>query len=867
MNIKPILNNVLIFAVVVFTTTSIFAQKMDSFKSKFEEANVLMEDKYFPFALEIWLELLQEQPDNANINSKIGMCYYYSPTHQVQGLKYFEKALSGVTSNYDPFMWTETGAKLETYYYYAHTLHLNYELDKAIEYFSKFKETAHKKHILQESASRQIEMCNNAKRLIEIPDDVIISNLGDKINSMYSEHSPVFSLDESEIFFTSRRLRADSTNINFKEETTGEYYEDVYVSYKDLTGEWSDPELLNFNRANQHHATIALSADNQTLYLYQDDDGDGNLYQSTLLGDRWSRPEKMNDYINSKSYETHLTISVDGKTMYFTSDRKGGLGGKDIYMSRKLPNGEWGEAINVGAPINTKYDEECPYFHPDGKTLYFSSTGHESMGGYDIFFSELQDDGTWSSPINIGYPINSTHDDIFYITTPDGKRAYYASFGGNQNVGEKDIYVIEQKDAKDKALTLLKGHINAPEGETLPDNIMVYLTDNETGELVGEAKPIARTGSYVFIIPPGKNYNISYEADGTEIYNENIYVPEGSEYNEISKEILLDAVHLTGEEIIAEKTVDNNKYTVQFKKLEGITSNITMKCVDSDGNMLFETKASENGSFSFNQLPADENYMFMFYDEDGKMINCDEIEIELFENKTHRAFYSVNSDCAFTKAKVGRVSFANLPTISDDLIVQYIDDDGNVVYSEKVDKDGFFKYHELQKDYSKIKLMGNAPCQESIMKVVDEETKNITFIQFTNETDCDFIPLGTVKKPVFEEFFTYNKNVPQKEKDLANFIEQAMKVYNSEGKLNISIESSASKVPTKTFSSNEELTKLRAQNIKETVNAKLKEKGVNTDKVKYVDVTTLVQGPSYKGDYIDNKSTYEKYQYVKVKIK
>ncbi len=220
----------------------------------------------------------------------------------------------------------------------------------------------------------------------------------------------------------------------------GHYYEDVYIAYKDEHGEWQEPELINIDRVNHHLASIGISPDNQTLYVYHDEDGNGNIFQSTLISeDKWSAPEQVSGEIDSDSDEDHMSISVDGNSLYFTSNRKGGLGGTDIYVCKKLPNGEWSKAQNLGAPINTEFDDESPFFHPDGKTLHFSSQGQTSMAGFDIFVSTMQESGEWSQPTNVGYPINSTHDDIYFVTSPDGKRGYYSSYGGDDSYGDQDI--------------------------------------------------------------------------------------------------------------------------------------------------------------------------------------------------------------------------------------------------------------------------------------------------------------------------------------------------------------------------------------------------------------------------------------------
>lgn len=845
---------------------NLFAQ--NNFKNHFEEASVLMEDNWYALALPMWLKLHEQQPENNNVNYKIGLCYYNEPTEEIKGLPYLRNAVKDINNNYDPFSPNETGSKPDALFYLAHLYHIEYKLDSAITYFNKFIESVHKKHILSGEAVRQIEQCENAKFQLQNPIDVKIKNLGITINSAYSEHSPVLSLDETEIVFTSRRLRKDSSNIKYKDMHDGHYFEDVYIAYKDEHGQWSEPELINIDRVNHHLASIGLSPDNQTLYVYHDEDGDGNIYQSTLItGKKWSKPEQVSKEIDSEANEDHLSISVDGNTMFFTSDRKGGLGGTDIYVCRKLPNGEWSKAQNVGAPINTPYNEESPFFHPDGITLHFSSEGHNSMGGFDIFVTELQTDDTWSTPINIGYPINTTHDDISYVTSPDGKRGYFSSYGGKDSYGDMDLYLVLKDDAIEKELTLLKGFINVSDSDTMPQNIVINLTDNETGKLVAQSRPSQRNGSFVFIIPPGENYNISYEIEGKDFYNENIYVPFGSQYQEINKEILLDPIALTAKAI--DKETDE-QWIVKFQSLGAILpAGLVLKCHNEAGDLLFTAVKKEDGSFAFSHLPEDENYLFMLYDEDSEIIDCSGIEIALFHRSGQKAVLFPNKDCEFLATesnKVGKIAFVNLDDIPSNLKIQYLDDDGTIYYSENIDENGYFKYIETPENKQiRLQLISDAPCSGAQLQIVQSGDEATVLIEFTatEEGGCSFAPI-TKDKLSYQEFFTYNKNYPKKEKELQKFIVKVAEQINSTGNVKISIESSASKVPTTTYDTNNQLSKLRSEIAKKMLLDSLAKIGIEKDKVTFVKINTLVQGPKYKGDYLENKTMYEKYQYVKI---
>ena len=309
-------------------------------------------------------------------------------------------------------------------------------------------------------------------------------------------------------------------------------------------GSWS-PAVGIGNTINtlDHDAAIGLSADGQRLFVYKPDGG-GDIYQSYLMGNSWAVPEKLSGNINSSSWETYASISADGNLLYFVSDRPGGYGGRDIYRCNKLPNGDWAKAVNLGDKINTASDEGTPYIHPNGSLLFFSSMGHKSMGGFDIFFSEMLEDGTWIDPMNIGYPINTPNDNTYYAPSTDGKRAYYSSID-NSGYGEYDIYMAVFKDYEKIALTVLKGvmYVSDEEGNPVESKIIVIDNANPDGP-PKIYKPNSITGKYIIILSPDKDYAISYVVNDSTVHTEHIFIPEESAYQEIEKSISLKPIKL-----------------------------------------------------------------------------------------------------------------------------------------------------------------------------------------------------------------------------------------------------------------------------------------------------------------------------------
>lgn len=543
-----------------------------TFKEKFELGNRLMSENLFVFAAKVWKSIIDKGNGNGNVNFKAGYCYLQIDNERTKALPFLQEAETNISKRYDPFSFQEKNAPIETYYYLGEAYHINEKLDEALSAYTTYQTTAHKKHLLQPKAELGIAQVGVARKMLNDPKQFIISNVGNKVNSTYDEYSPVITLDESAMFFTSRRLRKDSSNKGYYSYQDGKLHEDVYVSYKDFkSGEWMEPEILNkISRQSQvetNEATISVSGDGQLLFIYRGDQNNGDIFISERQDDdNYGVPKSMakgetHDDINSDSWETHATISADGRTLYFVSDRPGGLGGRDIYRSVKLPNGEWSKALNIGAPVNTPYDEDAPFFHPDGKTLYFSSNGKNSMGGFDVFFSQNIEGDKWTKPFNFGYPLNSVASDIFFTTTADGQRGYFSS-SRDGGVGEKDIYTIDLKSQPEAEVAILKGYILPDADGKIPDGIVIWVTDKTEQTDPVEYKPNKRNGAYVFNLKPCHEYYVEYTRDEETFYETDMKVPCGAGYQEINKVISLDGVPLD-ENSGETQVVQNNENTNQ----------------------------------------------------------------------------------------------------------------------------------------------------------------------------------------------------------------------------------------------------------------------------------------------------------------
>ena len=366
-------------------------------------------------------------PNNARLNYMLGFISFITDPTTPQTLKYFETAYK-----LDPI------AETDMAFWLAWSYQLNSRWDEAIKHYQLYLAQGKKNAGETDDVNKKIAECNSGKKYSATPERVFVDNLGSAINSAFPEYGPSISADEETIIFTARR---DNSTGGKRDENDNGYYEDIYLSVKS-NGKWqASKQLSKTVNTDNHDAAAGLSSDGSKLYVYRHSGKDGgDLYESVLFGVDWEAPIHMNKYINTKYHESSVSLSFDGRRMYFVSNKESGLGDRDIYYSDMDVKGEWGASKNIGPVINTKYAEEAVFMHPDGVTLYFSSKGHNSMGGYDIFKSTLLN-GVWSAPENLGYPINGPDDDVFFVVSGSGSRAYFAS-SKTGGFGEKDLYKI-----------------------------------------------------------------------------------------------------------------------------------------------------------------------------------------------------------------------------------------------------------------------------------------------------------------------------------------------------------------------------------------------------------------------------------------
>ncbi|MBI4649559.1 MAG: PD40 domain-containing protein, partial [Bacteroidia bacterium] len=480
-----------------------------------------------------------EQPDNYNLNYKLGYCYLQTKLEKHKAIKYLEKAVQGASDDYFPDDLLETRASLDAFFYLGQAYHFNYQFEQVIDTLNYLKTILYPvEKEYMEKIDRLIQCCINAKEIIKTSIPVILTHLGNGINSSYDDYCAVFPEDESFLIFTSKR-KGSTGGLMLDD---GSYYEDIYISYN-KGGIWSMPVKIDRINSDFNEASVSLSPDGKLLFIYRAEGEDGNIFFSKIGQDGyWSILEKLPSPINTIARETHASITGDGNTLFFTSDRKGGYGGTDIYLIRKLPDGQWGLPQNIGLSVNTPYNEECPFINPEGNIIYFSSQGHKNMGGYDIFRSALLPNGQWSLAENVGYPINTTEDDLFFLPTTDGRRAYYSTHN-TSGFGLSDIFQITLPVSGEEELAVISGVVSLSDDSVIKATITVK--DFNSNKRLGIYTPNMITGKYLFILPPGKSYKAIYESEGYIPHTENIYIPKKSGYQEIEKTIELKHITLS----------------------------------------------------------------------------------------------------------------------------------------------------------------------------------------------------------------------------------------------------------------------------------------------------------------------------------
>lgn len=525
---------------ILFSTNSNFDLGVTD-KAKLERGKQKLYGGQYKSALAIFKEILTTNAADGPTLYYAAECHYRLGESK-EALDYLKKGKES------------PNVKNETFFLLGSIYLKDGKIDDALTEFTAYKSKASEKNVNEVDVDVYISHCNNSKKLMASPVNVKIDNAGNLINSQFDDKAPSISADGRKLVFSSRR--PETTDAPMDIEGDGKYFEDIYISSWDSAGaKWTGAEPVpgQVNVDGAHDACTGMSADGKQIFIYRNNMNDpesrgGDIFVSKVNGNKWKTPESLGKPINSSYWEGGACISPDGKTIFFTSERKGGLGHSDIWMVTRKTKTEWNKPVNMGADINTPFDEGGMFLSPDGKTLFFCSNGPNSMGGQDIFRTVLEN-GTWSKPVNLGFPINTYRDDKTFTISADAQVAYFAS-NREGGLGETDIYKVDlmdyavlQKDFKKitgNELSILKGMIrDGFEGKGL-DGAEVELT-TESGEKVASTVT-NEMGEYFFSVKGATSYKIKISKKGFVDVNETVALPQSKngETASLEKQFLLN---------------------------------------------------------------------------------------------------------------------------------------------------------------------------------------------------------------------------------------------------------------------------------------------------------------------------------------
>lgn len=484
-----------------------------------------------PDAFRAYEKALAFNPDNADLNLRMGLCLL-NGRQPHRSLPYFQAAYE-----LDP-------ATPRIHFLLGMGYHLNAEWDKATEEYRAHKASLHgmpDQELQYNTADQRIAECRNGKSLQGHPVNAQLSQLGPAVNSEAADYGVTITPDDAQLFFTSRRSGSTGGKMN---KATGEPFEDIYRSIRTPQG-WSsaEPCAVPLN-SDINDACVGLFQDGATLIVFRDRKGTGDLFLSRNVGGSWTEPLPLPPSINSSANETSAWVSPDGKLLYFVSDREGGLGGQDIWMSRWVADEQtWGEPENLGPTVNSKEDEDGVFLEPDGHTMYFSSRGHLNMGGFDVFRSTMVGK-RWGKPVNMGWPVNSPEDELFFVLTANGSTGYLSSVRPN-GLGEDDLYRVDLLPEAERmetasmagaalpdntpggATVLLKGHVKSKD-QPAGTEARIELTELRDTRRVASVGCDPATGAFLLVAPGARNYAVHVRRPGHLFHSAQIFLPDGA---------------------------------------------------------------------------------------------------------------------------------------------------------------------------------------------------------------------------------------------------------------------------------------------------------------------------------------------------
>ena len=790
----------LILTLVIYPTAHTFAQK----ESKLlKNARKAMYSGDYVTAKEIYGTLLEKQPDNNEYLFEAGLAYYYSPLEKEKAIEYFEKSLQH----------SRKDTLGEAYYYLGRVLHYTGDFERAIVNYNLFKQFVRGNSeglVLKKDVDRYIEMCNNGKRFYSNKDDsIIIENMGEQINTIYPEYAALINKNKDVLISTSRRNGTTGAKVHHD----NKLYEDIYVSVFDGTG-WSLASKIDSTNdffsgkinSKLHDAAICYSHDESKFYLYRKN----MIWVSELKNGMYQDPVPLEKTINSGDHQPSVFISADEKTMIVTSTQEtGGFGGRDLWKSVLQEDGSWSKLENLGPEINTAFDEDAPFLTRDGKTLFFSSSGHNTMGGYDIFKSTIRKDGTWGRPENLGVPINTPADDIFYIQDEASESAFFSS-SRTGGYGDMDIYSAALR-CRNIPNTEIRGVILAAEDYSpVKAHFTVYNT--KTGEQVGTFESDAKSGKYLAVLPPENTYRLEFTADGFEAdrsHFQEFTIPRQCEYFQLYQEVFMTKLKNDKQQLIAQEAKFNNAMfdiKKEATELYGITemgktksssantqtlagkimhtdeimaSEVTIMLINGTNEIVRSQTTALNGSYKFTDLDTNQTYRLAVVEEDLKK--------SFYGKNTTQWNNDIVANGQVVKNLIDAEGFAGKERRVADQEILMVGKNMKIVSTARTDANGQFKLDNVNR------FTGESPTFTYKLDEVEEEVvfalfvrnldenSDLPYTQVIDRIDFDVPPAEKVAfSNIYFDFDRYF--IRDKDKDIMKKVANYMK-ENTESKI------------------------------------------------------------------------------------
>lgn len=519
--------NLLFLFFIILVSNGLFAQDWNEIYYLEGEAQYLVEEKNYDKAIDIYRKMIREIPDYSYAKYKIGLLYLRTDDQKNRAIEYLEEASKDIALDFDEKSLREIRTPVDVLIYLGEAYQIANRIDEAIVVYNKYKGLIKPESEDYSIVLHRLKACENAKQAIQNPSRVLRTNIGAPVNNDDSNFGAVISGDGNTLIFTSYTRN----------------YLDNYYSVKQ-NGVWTTPKRISEKLSSKYYLkTVSLSFDGSQLYLATDDPEKNDIFVCYKEGKEWLNAEKLPKTINGKkSNETHASVSKDGKTLYFTSDREGGLGGVDIYKSTLNAKGSWGEAENMGPVINTEFDEATPFITLDDKYLFYSSQGHNSIGGFDIFYVDLTNP---TNTVHLAYPANTTGDNVFFV--PDNSlTSGYLSEYDSTSLGKKDIYYLSILPK----ITLAGDVKNSLNGEKITtSDFEISILETNTNNFVKSIS--SNNGHFEFEINPG-NYSVLISNENYNSFSSQINIPQDYTNLTFPFEALIEPIENVQEELVAE---------------------------------------------------------------------------------------------------------------------------------------------------------------------------------------------------------------------------------------------------------------------------------------------------------------------------